>query len=191
MVDLRRSSTVLVLGVVGVVFGAVGLLALGWLVGALALALVVVVAVVGFWWERDRDLVGLLQFMPASVSKLDATACGVDKTAPWLLEKSKARDGEHLLGFVSRAEARAVGRTLANAVRTDASVVVGLIGEAKAGKTRCMFETVRRQCLTACCLYPRRAIRGSCVSWLATGVFGRLGRGRCCGWTTWRTSLTR
>jgi len=144
--DLRHSTTVQVLGLVGVVIGVVGLVSLGWLFGVVALAVVVVVALIGFWRERTRGLdKKVVRFTPAAIGQLDAIRCGVDRTAPWLLEKTAARDGEHLLSFVSRSEDRAVGRRLARAVNEERSVVVALIGESKAGKTRCVFEAVRKR----------------------------------------------
>jgi hypothetical protein len=68
--------------VVGVVLAAVDLLTLGLWVGAAALAVVVVVAFVGFWLERDRGLHDALRFKPVVVGELHAILCGVDKTAP-------------------------------------------------------------------------------------------------------------
>jgi tetratricopeptide (TPR) repeat protein len=153
--DLSRSTTVVVLGLVGVVLGAVGLWSLKWWVGAGALAIVAVVALAGFWLERNRALTKLLRFKPVKLGELDAIQCGVDKTAPWLLEKTDARAGEYLLSFVSRQEARMVGHDLAAAVRANRSVLVGLVGESKAGKTRCVLELVRHRVPDAVLFAPR------------------------------------
>lgn len=144
-----------VLGLVLGVLGVVGLLSLGWEVGAGALALVAVVALVGFWLERGADPGGPLRMKPAKIAELDAVRCGVDETAPWLLEKSSGRDGEHLLSFVSRRVARKLSRDLAAAVADERSAVVGLLGESKAGKSRCMFELVRDRVPDAVLFAPR------------------------------------
>ncbi len=153
--DLTRSPTVQVLGVLGVVISAASALSFDWHIGAGALAVTTLVGAVGFTREHGRALNELVQFKPVGIGQVDAVRCGVDKTAPWILEKSDARDGQHLLQFVSRAEARAVGRRLARAVANEASVVVALIGEAKAGKTRCMFEAVRARIPEAVVFAPK------------------------------------
>ena len=154
--DLTRSRTVNVLTVLGALIGAAAFFTVGPEAGAGAVGVVVLVAVAGFWFERREGIDKLLVLVePVAVSQVDPTRCGVDKTAPRLLEKSKAREGKHLLAFVSRAEARTVGRTVKAAVDAHESVVVGLIGEPKAGKSRCMFETVRRRVPDALFFSPK------------------------------------
>ncbi|MGH8732270.1 MAG: tetratricopeptide repeat protein, partial [Burkholderiales bacterium] len=143
--DLNRSQTLAVLGVLGALMGAAGFVTVGPWLGAGAVGVVVCVLVVGLWRERDAGLLELLRFEPAKLGELDALMCGVDSTAPWLLELTDARDGEHLLRFVPTAPARKIARQLADAVGAQRSVVVALLGEAKTGKTRCMFETLRAQ----------------------------------------------
>ncbi len=103
--DLTRSPTVQVLRVLGVVISAASAVSLGWQIGVGALAVTTLVGVVGFAREHARALNELVLFKPVSVDQVDAIRCGVDKTAPWMLEKSDARDGQHLLSFVSRAGA--------------------------------------------------------------------------------------
>ncbi len=153
--DLTRSKTVQVIGLVGVVITASSTVAIGWLAGAVALGVVVVVAAVGFWRERNAVPAELVRFKPAVIGALDAIVCGVEETAPPLRALTNALDGGQLLRFVSRAEARAVARDLGGAVEADRSVVVALIGDAKTGKTRCMFEAVRQKVAEAVLFAPR------------------------------------
>jgi len=107
----QRSTTVVVLGLLGVVMGAVGLLTFGTVVGGGAVALVAVVAVVGWWLERRRALREILRFAPAPVGKLGARRLGVDATAKSILSKTTAHDGPRLLRFVPRAVANTVDRS--------------------------------------------------------------------------------
>jgi tetratricopeptide (TPR) repeat protein len=153
--DLRRSTTVVALSLVGVVLTAAGLLSFGWLAGAVALTLVVLVAAAGFWLERGSSLDSVLRFSPTRVTELDPIRCGVDKTAPRLLEKSNNQDGKNLLSFVSRIEGRTLGRELGDAIANERSVVVALIGNSKTGKTRCVFEVIRNRLPGALVFAPR------------------------------------
>lgn len=152
---LSRSPTVAVLGLLGVVMGAIGLLSLGSLVGATALAVVAAVAGGGLWLERRSHIDEAVRFKPTRVAELDALRCGVDETTPWLLEKTPARDGESLLRFVPRWAGGALSRDLAANVAAERSVLVGLLGESKAGKTRCMFEVLRDRVPNALLFAPR------------------------------------
>jgi len=151
----QRSTTVVVLGLLGVVMGAVGLLTFGTVVGGGAVALVAVVAVVGWCLERRRALKEMLRFAPAPVGKLGARRLGVDATAKSILSKTTAHDGPQLLRFVPRAVASTVDRSLVAAVTADRSVLVALVGESKAGKTRCMFEMLRARAPDAQVFAPR------------------------------------
>ena len=153
--DLTRSKTVQIIGLVGVVITAASAAAIGWLAGVAALTAVAVVAAVGVWHERNAVPGELVRFEPAAIGGLDAIVCGVAETAPSLRALTDALDGRRLLQFVSRVEARAVARELGRAVEADRSVVVALIGEAKTGKTRCLFEAVRQKVPAAVLFAPR------------------------------------